>query len=148
MPYHFSLEAVLRLRRSQERVEHLKLEAIVSEQARTRALLDRASGNFLESRRLLRQNLAGTMCGSELQYEFQREERVAAGLRSLRGQLAELEQRRLLQLQRFLKSRQKREILESLRDRKLQVYRMEQSRREQQVLDDLFLMRHEILDEE
>ena len=34
MAFHFSLEAVLRVRRGQERVERLKLEAILSEPCR------------------------------------------------------------------------------------------------------------------
>ena len=39
MAFHFSLDAALRVRRGQERVERLKLEAIISEQAQTRATL-------------------------------------------------------------------------------------------------------------
>ena len=122
-------------------MERLKLEAILSEQARTRAILDQVTRKFFESRRRFQQDLGETLSGSELQFEALRGQGVDATRISLRRRLAELDRHRAAQMQQFLKARQTREILENLRHRKLEVYRMEQSRREQQELDDLFLMR-------
>lgn len=144
MAYHFPLEAVLRFRRSQERMERLKLEAILSELARTRALLDQVTQRFFESRRRFQKELGDTLAGSELQFEAMRGKSVASMRVSLRARLVELDKGRLAQMQQYLKARQRREILENLRHRKLDVYRIEQSHREQQQLDDLFLMRSEI----
>jgi flagellar export protein FliJ len=148
MPYHFPLEAVLRLRRSQERMERLKLEAILSEHARTSAFLDQVTEQFFESRRRFQTDMGGTVAGSELQFEAVRAAEVSAMRLSLRGRLVELDRHRSAQLQLYLKARQRREILENLRHRKLIVYRVEQSRHEQQELEDLFLMRSEHLTDE
>ena len=148
MAYHFPLDAVLRFRRSQEHSERLKLEAIVSEHARTRALLDQVTRSFCESRRRFQQNLGDAVSGAELHFEAMLGKRAIARRESLRVRLAELDQRRSAQLQQYLQARQKREILENLRNRKLEVYRAEHSRTEQQELDDLFLMRSEFLAEE
>ena len=52
-----------------------------------------------------------------------------------------MEQERNKQQAVYLEARQKREIVESLRDRQAAEYRRECERREQQALDDLFLMR-------
>jgi flagellar export protein FliJ len=148
MPYHFPLEAVLQVRRGQERMERLRLEAILSEAARTRALLEQVTRRFFESRRRFQENLGGTMAGSELQFEAVRGAGVNATRLSLRARLGELDQHRAAQMQLYLKARQRREILENLKHRKLEMYRIEQSRRQQQELDDLFLMRSEIPAEE
>jgi flagellar biosynthesis chaperone FliJ len=81
------------------------------------------------------------MTGSELQFHAKRDEGATKLRLALRTRLAEIEQRRLTQMQVYLKIRQSRETLENLRNRKLEIYRVDQARREQQALDDLFLMR-------
>jgi len=141
MPFHFSLEAVLRARRGQERAERLKLEAILSEEKRTWARLEDVGRSQLELRRHFQQELGRGLVGSELQYEAMREANVASLLAALRTRLAELGQQHWAQAQIFIKARQRREVLEHLRLRKLDLYRIDQARREQQELDDLFLMR-------
>jgi flagellar export protein FliJ len=141
MAFHFSLEAVLRLRRGQERVERLKLEAILSEQAKTRARLEEATEDHFALRRGFQQELGRGLAGSELQYEAMREANLASLRATLQARLVELDQQRWAQAKIFVKARQHREVLENLRLRKLSLYRIEQNRREQQELDDLFLMR-------
>jgi flagellar export protein FliJ len=141
MALHFSLDAVLRVRRGQERVERLKLEAILSEEASTWARLEEVGRRQLELRRQFQQELGSGLVGSELQYEAMREVSIASLIAALRTRLAELDQQRWVQAQIFIKARQQREVLENLRLRKLELYRIDQARQEQQELDDLFLMR-------
>lgn len=141
MAFHFPLEAVLRLRRGQERMQRLKLEAIASEQAKAKLQLEIVTQQSLESRRRFQERMGQDTSGSELQFEDMRRERAKAALRALETRIAELEKLRLKQVEVFIKARQGREILESLRDKKYEVYRQLLSRREQQQLDDLFLMR-------
>ena len=148
MAFHFSLEAVLRLRRGQERLERLKLEAILSEQAKTRARLAELTQSHFELRRHFQQELGSGLVGSELQHEAMRGAKVASLRVALRKLLAELDQQRWAQAQIFAKARQNREVLENLRLRKLNLYRIEQRRHEQQELDDLFLMRQGIRSDE
>jgi flagellar protein FliJ len=148
MAFHFSLETILRLRRGQERAERLKLEAIASERARARRQLDIMTEQFFESRRRFQQLMVQGTSGSELQFENARSESVAAARRALKTRISELEQQRLKQMEVYMKARQSREILESLRNTKFEVYRQMLSRREQQELDALFLMRQDPFREE
>src|SRR5271165_3325796 len=141
MAFQFPLEAVLRLRRGQERMERLKLEAIASEQVNARRQLEIMTQQSLESRRRFQERMGQDMSGSELQFEDLRTTRVAAAQRALEARIAELERLRLKQVEAFMKARQGRQILENLRDKRYEVYRQLLSRREQQQLDDLFLMR-------
>jgi flagellar export protein FliJ len=144
MAFQFSLEAVLHLRQGQEHVERLKLDAILSEQAKTRASLEELIQSHFELRRHFQQDLAHGLVGSELQHEALREANVTSLRTSLRTRLMELDQQRWAQTRIFSKARQNREVLENLRLRKFNLYRIEQGRREQQELDDLFLMQQRI----
>jgi flagellar protein FliJ len=140
MPFEFPLEAVLRLRRGQERVERLKLEAIASELAQARRQLEFVTDQHLQSRLRFREAMREETLGSELQFEEARSERIEAARRALQIRVAQLEQERLKQVEIFVQSRQRREIVENLRERAFQTYRQARSRREQQNLNDLFLM--------
>lgn len=144
MAFHFPLEAILRLRRGQERLERLKLEAIASELARARRQLEIMTEQFFESRRRFQQQMGQGTSGSELQFENARSVSVTAARRALNVRILELDRQRLKQVEAYMKARQGREILENLRGRKFEIYRQALSRREQQELDDLFLMRQDL----
>lgn len=148
MAFHFSLEAVLRLRHSQERAERLKLEAIISEQAQAQSRLQEVMKKSFQIHRQFQERLGGGMAGSELQLEALREANVNLVCKRLRTLLLELDLQRVKQIQIFFRVRRSREVLESLRLRKLDLYRIEQGRREQQELDNIFLMRQGNQDEE
>lgn len=148
MAFHFPLEAILRLRRGQERAERLKLEVIASEQAQARNQLENMTNEFFESRRRFQQQMGEEKFGAELQFEDARSDRVAAARRALEMRIAALEQLRLKQLAVYAKAHQSRELLDKLRERKFELYRLMLSRREQQDLDDLFLMRRNRFDDE
>jgi flagellar biosynthesis chaperone FliJ len=141
MAFHFTLEVVLRLRRSQERAERLKLEAIISEKEQARARLREVMEGSFELHRQFQQRLSRGMAGSEVQMETERETNVNSVCNVLRTRILEIEQRRVAQVQVFFRVRQSRELLENLRRDKWNDFRMEQGRREQQELNDLFLMR-------
>jgi flagellar export protein FliJ len=148
MAFRFPLEAILRLRRGQERAERLKLEAIASEQAWARNQLEWITERFFAARRRFQQHMGQGTFGSELQFENARSEEVAATRRALKVRISELEQQRLEQVEAYTKARQGREILENLRSGKFEIYRRMLSRREQQELDDLFLMRQDLFRDE
>jgi flagellar export protein FliJ len=141
MPFHFPLESVLRLRRGQERMERLKLEAVASELAQARRQLDFIAGRHLEIRRRFREQMSHETYGSELHFAEANSERLEAVRRAMEIRIAQLEQERLKQVEAYKKSRQRRETIENLREKKLEVYLQTLGRREQQGLDDLFLMR-------
>lgn len=141
MAFQFALEAVLRVRRTQERAERLKLESIIAEEQRAQARLRETIERSFEQHRQFQRRLTGGMAGTELQFEMEREARVKAACHELRNQIVELEKRRIAQVQIYYPARRNLELVENLRQRKLEDYRTEQARREQQDLDALFLLR-------
>lgn len=148
MAFEFSLESVLRLRRGQERMERLKLEAIASELAQARRQLDFLRDRHLEIRRQFRQRMIAETYGSELHFETESSERVEAVGRAMEIRIAQLDQQRLKQVEAYKRARQRRETLENLRERKLEAYLQALGRRRQQDLDDVFLMRQGLRSEE
>jgi flagellar biosynthesis chaperone FliJ len=148
MAFHFSLEAILRLRRGLERMERLKLEAVASEQSLAKRELEIITEQFFESRRRFQERMGQETYASELQFEDARANRVAAAQHALKIRILELEQIWINQVQVYTKARQSREVLENLRDKKFEVYRKELLRHMQQELDDLFLMRQNLFRDE
>ena len=142
MAFRFTLEAVLRYRRSLED----------REQTRLQALLVRRAG-FLGQ--LQRNRQAQLQLQHELHQELQAAPRLArelhlsvAGLRAveqrevfLQSQMQPLQAELAAQTARYRQERRKRELLESLRDTQLGDYRRQQQRRQQAMLDELYLLR-------
>ncbi|MBZ5503619.1 MAG: flagellar export protein FliJ [Acidobacteriia bacterium] len=140
MAFRFSLQAVLRLRASHERIERLRLLAVAAMIVRVRnelAALDRESE---AARRRMHALLAGGLSGAELHFEFAGERLRGDHRRELEGRLEQLGKTQEVQRRAYHAARQKREILENLRQRKWEEYRRQQARREQQALDELFLI--------
>ena len=140
MPFHFSLQPILKLRKSYERLERLRLLGIVAMIVKLRdeaAALEKESG---DARRRLQQTLGTGLAGVEIHLEVACEKLRADRRRALEARLAELAQKHEKQRLIYLAARQKREILENLRDRQWDDYRREQDRREQQQLDELYLL--------
>lgn len=141
MPFRFSLETVLRIRKSFVRLEHLRLlalAAIVEHGRRELESHDRESEKAVQNAQ--RDLLIGSVA-AELQFESVR--------RALRLQERLALEKRLVELGRLYRKQQlvllaaqkKRDILENLRNRKLAAYQREQVRREQQRIDELFIAR-------
>jgi flagellar export protein FliJ len=147
MAFHFSLDVVLRIRAGQERRERLKLEAVLSEKSRLRARLRNLRSEIEESRLRFLKDLAGSMSGAELHLESRRQAGVAALRERLGQQIEELEKLSAAQMRVYVKARQRREAIESLRQSKLSEFQVEQLRGEQQDLDDLFLRRSAVRDD-
>jgi flagellar export protein FliJ len=141
MTMHFPLRPVLRLRRSQERNERLKLEAVSSQVARARMLLDELTKRSHEWSRQIQDSLGASAPGSQLQWDSFHGANLIAARASQAGRLLGLEKQRRTQLRLYLQARQQRELIETLFRRAIETYRLEQLRREQQRLDDLFLTR-------
>jgi len=140
MAFHFSLEPVLRLRASYERLERLRLLAIAAVIIRVRseiAALALASG---EARRNAQEKLAAGLVGVDLHLELVADKARAVHRRALDERLATLERAQERQRLAYHSARQKRQILENLRLRRWEEYRRDQSRREQRLIDELHLI--------
>jgi len=142
MPFRFSLAAVLRLRQSLENRERLHLETL---HARRAALLREAQQTREASLRLqrsLREHLQqATAAGAELKFFATVGRGFDERRQQLQGALQQVEQQVAEQARRYAEQRQKREVLESLRESRLAEYRVQQQRREQAAIDELHLLR-------
>ncbi len=141
MPFRFPLQAVLHFRQSVEHQQELLLIAINQHVARVRQVIEQVDQQ-IESARLQQSRDLGTgITSAELCFEILCETAIYQRSCALQSDLARLEKLRDQQQKVYQLARQRREVLESLRDGQLRQYEREASRQEQQGLDDLFLLR-------
>jgi len=142
MAFHFTLAAVLRYRQSLEEREELRLHGLLVRRATLLRELEQSRDARLQLQTAIHRTLQqAATAAAEIQF-------AAAQLHGLERQLALLESRlRTLaseiaqQTARYRQERQKREVLESLREVQWREYRIRQQRREQAMLDELHLLR-------
>lgn len=142
MAFHFTLAAVLRYRQSLEEREELRLHGLLVRRATLLQELEQSRGARRQLQTALHHALQqAAIAAAEIQFAM-------AQLNGLERQLAVLESRRLKlageiaqQTARYRQERQKREVLESLREAQWREYRVRQQRREQAMLDELHLLR-------
>jgi len=142
MAFRFSLAPVLRYRQSREDQERLRLQALYTRRAALARELEQTREAWQRSHRSVRQHLQQGLalavefqfCTASLAGSERRQQQLRAGLLQLQPEIAAA-------TQRYHQERQKRELLESLRDLQFSEYRLQQRRREQAALDELHLLR-------
>ncbi|MFZ0286556.1 MAG: flagellar FliJ family protein [Terriglobales bacterium] len=145
MPFHFPLDAVLRLRQSLERQQELLLRE--ANQQVTALQLRIGELNAQISAHAIQQNLqlASTLSAAELQF-LQLCRSVLLGQRGgLEKRLATAQAIQDSRMASFCQARQQREVMETLRQTQMQVYRQDAARRDQRHLDDMLLLRRAYL---
>jgi len=139
MVFRFSLETVLRLRRSEQQQQEMTLQRL-SEQANRIAVELQAIDD--EIRRLGRQtNSERGITGSEIHFDQDRCEILRQRRNETEGRLQAVREQQAVAVKQFHRTWQRREALESLRQRQHQAYEVEEGRKEQRSYDDLFLQR-------
>lgn len=141
MPFRFTLQTILRLRESYERLERMRLLNIAALIVKTREEISALETEAVEARMRIGKSLARGIPAAEMHFELICEKVRAQQKRLLLARLAELERKREEQRRAYLSAKQKKEILESLRERQQREYRIEQGRREQITLDEMHLLR-------
>ncbi len=142
MAFRFSLETVLRLRRSLEDSERLRLETLLAQ----RAQIEREIGDTLESYAALNAKLKQTMehdrlPGAELQFAIQRLRGCELQVARLHAAIATLAQTIARQQALLLRRRRDRKVLEHVRERQFKQYEAEAQHRGQAEVEELFLLR-------
>lgn len=141
MAFQFALQSVLRLRASLERQEELRLLSAAAAVAKLRGELDRIQTEQVRRKRAVLGELAAGSLGAVLQYSSFCDGASLWAQKNLRVQIEEAERQRLVQLGRYQVARQKREILERLREHQRDAFTVAFNRREQQSVDEAFLIR-------
>lgn len=141
MAFHFSLAAVLKLRKSIEQQEYLNLEKIHQEIAHSHNEISNAELRQAELQHDRDIQLSGSMPSIHLQNIFEQIFALEQRKDALKVVLAELAVKKDQQLKIYNEARQKREVLESVRERQHTIYQREEGKRQQASMDDLFLAR-------
>jgi flagellar export protein FliJ len=142
MAFHFTLEAVLRLRQSLEDRELLLLQSLLTRRAALRSEVEqlRQSSFNLEQEAKQAMLLRPTPA-VEIHFAMARLQGLDRRQQLLREQLRQLESAIVEQRLRYRQQRRNREALEALREAQLRDYQLTQRRREQAQLDELHLLR-------
>lgn len=141
MAFRYSLQSILRLRRSLEHQEEQRLFALAAVVNRLRAEIAGLQQRDLMLRRGALAEMQVVSSGAQMQFRAHGDAALTRALDGLKLQLKNAELRRFEQLKIYQQARQRREILESLRDRQYEAYRQEAARRLQQSTDEAFLAR-------
>jgi flagellar export protein FliJ len=141
MAFRYPLQSLLNLRQGLERQEEQKLLAAAAVVARLHHEIDQLEENQLQAQRTTLSHLAAGGAAAELQFASA----CAAAYERLRcerrNELQAAEAKRLERMHSYRKARQKREILEGMRERQQAAYELAFSRREQQSSDEAYLIR-------
>src|SRR5437879_506004 len=123
MAFQFPLETLLRLYNNYERQEALRLAELARRIALIRADITAIEAESRAAAMAQGHEMAGGVTASELHFAASCAETRELQHRGLSDALVEVEKQHRQQQQVYLEARQKREILDSLRDRKLAEYR-------------------------
>jgi flagellar export protein FliJ len=148
MAFRYSLQSLLRLRLSLERQEEQRLFAIAALVARLRAEIEQLKQDDVEVRRSQLGEMGEVSSGASLQFAAACGAAREKARTKLEFQLEGAERKRHAQLRAYQSVRQKREILESLRERQEEAFELENMRREQQAVDESFLIRSRVVFDE
>ncbi|HZQ67109.1 MAG TPA: flagellar export protein FliJ [Terriglobales bacterium] len=143
MPFRFTLQAILRLKESQERQQQILLE-----QANARVQQCKLQIEALERQRRTieeetQRGLGNGMTAAEVQFSGLGRSTLAARRKRIEQELSCLQQAREECFQTYHRIHREREVLDTLRCSQLRSYQIEHNRREQRRIDDLFLLRRE-----
>ena len=138
MPFQFSLESVLRLRRSEQRQQELILQRMTDQ-------LNRAANEVAaikdEMRQVLGEKAAGSSHGAELYFEQERLRVLKSWEAASEEKFKRAREQHAFAVREFHRIWQKRESLESLQEREREAHIRHAEKKEQQRQDDLFLQR-------
>lgn len=140
MPFRFPLESLLRLYRSREHHEQLRLQILVAQRTRLRVEMEEIRQRLYELRRLSAAEAGKILSGAELNLLLSWQQLAQRELGRLQSELADVEQRYRQQLEAYQRARRQRETVESLRARHLHAYQRLENRRQQKTLDELHLL--------
>ena len=141
MAFRFSLSAILNLRKSIERQEYLNLERIHQEIAKVEVQITQAEQQKSAIQQSRDTQLTESVPSVFLQSLYEQVFALEQCMGSLKVLLVELAKKKDQQIKVYTEARQKREVLESLREKQHAAYVLEDNKRQQTLMDDLYLAR-------
>lgn len=141
MAFRFALAAVLKFRETMEQQAYLALERIQQEIAQGERRIHKCEERIAVAAKRRETELRRGIASIHLQGAYDEEQALQKQREALQAKLLELQVKHQECLKAYEETRQKREVLDDLRQRQLEAYRREQLKREQKMLDDIFLSR-------
>jgi flagellar export protein FliJ len=142
MGFHFTVAAVLRYRQSLEEREELGLHGLLARRATLLQELEQARDVRHQLRTVLHRTLQqAALPAAEVQFAMAQLHGMERQQTLLQSRLLALASEISQQMARYRQARQKRQVLESLREVQWREYQGKQRRREQATLDELHLLR-------
>ncbi len=142
MSFRFNLETVLRLRRSLEERERLRLMELFAQREALRRELQELQNARSRGQEQMQESMLGQgVRAAEIHFLTALLQANEFCRKSLQSRIEDLQTTIQKQVDLYRSERQKREILESLREEQIRKFRFEQQRREQSQLDELHLLR-------
>jgi len=148
MPFRFTLEALLRYRKSLERRERLKLHVVTRELVQARRQQQEAEQDRAKAVRRLASALQEGLAGIELQFEQACDQTRVDRIARAAAQVMKLKDLHRCQVEAFSKAQQRRQVLDNLRARQFEAWRLAQARLAQRQLDERFLITRRTLSAE
>jgi flagellar export protein FliJ len=139
MAFRFSLDAVLRLRRSQQKQQELLLGRANEKINLLTRELRMIAGEF--ARASMPGKFTTDACASELHFNQSRRQVLELRRRQMDQLLLKAREEQSVITAELRTMWQAREVVETLRHREQQAYKFGQERREQRAQDDLYLLR-------
>lgn len=140
MAFRFPLDPLLRLRQSIERQRALRLREASLEVARMQDSLQQLDRFLAESAESDQAALGAGRRGAEIQFASHYRDNLHELREAMRGQLRELERKRLQAAVEYQQAYREREALDMLRTRHHRAYQQDAMRREQRELDAAHLL--------
>ena len=142
MAFEFTLEALLRYRRTLEENEQRRLVGLLARRAALQRQLEQAHDSLRRLQTTMLDMLEQPTVSAEIQFAVAQQKAIGEKQGLLRVDLQRLATEVAEQSQRYRTARRQREVLEALRTSQLRVYQARERRREQARQDELFLLRH------
>ncbi|HUO13767.1 MAG TPA: flagellar FliJ family protein [Verrucomicrobiae bacterium] len=141
MSFHFSLDAVLRLRQSLEHQQELRLRAANQQIAKLRHLIDLVDHRGEQMRSQAARQMSDGATAAELRFGLLCQAELAKQRNVLAQEYLRVQKIRDEQQRLFEHVRRQREMVETLRERRFRDYQKDLARRKQRDLDEMFLLR-------
>ena len=145
MAFQFSLETLLRVRRSIERQKELKLLHAAQQVVSVKQEIETVNHAITATWKSDQGDSGMTVCAAQLHFDISRRVVLWEHRKGLEKILSEREALRIQCQREFHAAHREREAVEVLREEQCELYRREEARREQRQVDDLFLIRWEYL---
>jgi len=145
MAFHFSLETLLRFRRSVERQRELSLLQAVQQVVSSMKEIEVVDHSISVIQKNEHQNIGAVVRAAQLHFDGMRSSVLRERRRELEKVLMQRESLRAQCQKEFQAAHRNREAVEVLRGEQLNRYEREKTRRDQKQMDDLFLLRREYL---